>query len=331
MISIIVPVYKVEPYLRQCVDSILGQTYRDIDVLLIDDGSPDRCGEICDEYAEKDDRVRVFHTENRGLSATRNLGLAEAKGEYIGFVDSDDWIEPDMYEVLLRRMQETGADIGVCGVWYEYKDNTKAGTNIKDEIYTGAEAIDALIFVKLGNTVWNKLYTKKAWESVSFPEGHLSEDVPTIYKLFGSKCAVVSNSVHLYHYRQRVDSASHTRTMENLIDYWDAYHSRYKYLIKLPEVKGKSELIEKLEEQVAYASVRVWRYVYAVPKEQRDYRFLEKVSNYSRDFYPAFGHKSWSILLRVSFLCTRYVSEVLFAILYAINETIKPVAELVSC
>ncbi len=114
MISIIVPVYKDEPYLRQCVDSILNQTYRDIEVLLIDDGSPDRCGEICDEFAKKDQRIRVFHTENKGLSAARNLGLREAKGEYIGFVDSDDWIEPDMYEVLLKRMQETGADISVC-------------------------------------------------------------------------------------------------------------------------------------------------------------------------------------------------------------------------
>ena len=103
MISIIVPVYRVEPYLRQCIESILGQTYRDIEVLLIDDGSPDHSREICDEYAEKDGRVRVFHTENRGLSAARNLGLQEAKGEYIGFVDSDDWIEPEMYEVLLGR------------------------------------------------------------------------------------------------------------------------------------------------------------------------------------------------------------------------------------
>ena len=92
MISIIVPVYKVEPYLHQCVHSILEQTYRDIEVLLIDDGSPDRCGEICDEYAGKDGRIRVFHTGNHGLSAARNLGLREAKGDYVGFVDSDDWI-----------------------------------------------------------------------------------------------------------------------------------------------------------------------------------------------------------------------------------------------
>lgn len=119
MISIIVPVYKVEPYLRQCVDSILNQTYRDLEILLIDDGSPDCCGKICDEYEKKDKRVRVFHTENRGLSIARNLGLKETQGDYIGFVDSDDWIEPDMYEVLLKCLEETGADICVCGYSYE--------------------------------------------------------------------------------------------------------------------------------------------------------------------------------------------------------------------
>ncbi|MBO7397990.1 MAG: glycosyltransferase family 2 protein, partial [Clostridia bacterium] len=97
MISVIVPVYKTEEYLNQCVESILNQTYKDLEILLIDDGSPDRCGELCDDFAERDNRIRVFHTENRGVAAARNFGIREAKGEYIGFVDSDDWIEPDMY------------------------------------------------------------------------------------------------------------------------------------------------------------------------------------------------------------------------------------------
>ena len=98
MISVIVPVYNVEPYLHECIDSILNQTYQALEILLIDDGSPDKCGIICEEYAKNDPRIKVFHTENYGLSAARNLGLREAKGEYIGFVDSDDWLEPDMYD-----------------------------------------------------------------------------------------------------------------------------------------------------------------------------------------------------------------------------------------
>ena len=105
---------------RQCIDSILNQTYRNLEILLIDDGSPDKCGEICEGYARLDSRIRIFHTGNKGLSAARNLGLREAKGEYIGFVDSDDWLEYDMYEILLRRLEKTRTNISACGVWKEY-------------------------------------------------------------------------------------------------------------------------------------------------------------------------------------------------------------------
>ena len=109
MISVIVPVYNVEPYLRKCLDSIIGQTYKDLEIIIIDDGSTDCSGKICDEYEERDGRLKVFHTENKGLSAARNLGLDNATGDWIGFVDSDDWIEPDMYEVLLKRAGETSS------------------------------------------------------------------------------------------------------------------------------------------------------------------------------------------------------------------------------
>ena len=119
MISVIVPVYNVKPYLRKCLDSIINQSYRDLEILIIDDGSTDGSGDICDEY-RKDDRIKVFHTENRGLSAARNLGLDSASGDWIGFVDSDDWIEPDMYEVLIRKGEETGADVVECGSLFEY-------------------------------------------------------------------------------------------------------------------------------------------------------------------------------------------------------------------
>ena len=117
------PVYNVEPYLRKCLDSILNQTYRDLEILIIDDGSTDSSGRICDEY-KKDGRVWVFHTENRGLSVARNLGLDNATGNWIGFVDSDDWIEPDMYEVLLRKAEETGANVVECGCHVDFTTKT---------------------------------------------------------------------------------------------------------------------------------------------------------------------------------------------------------------
>lgn len=203
MISVIVPVYKVEPYLRQCVESVLNQTYRDLEILLIDDGSPDRCGEICDEYARKDNRVRVFHTENRGLSAARNLGLREARGEYIGFVDSDDWIEEEMFEVLLKRIEETGADISECGVWFVYPKRTVEADGLLEKAFTKEEALAALIFNNLKSFAWNKVYRKDLWDGIFFPEGHVFEDVATTYKIILGAGKVASITRCLYHYRRR--------------------------------------------------------------------------------------------------------------------------------
>ena len=120
-ISIIVPIYRVEPYLPRCLDSIVGQTYRHLEIILIDDGSPDGCGAICDDYAARDGRIRVIHQPNQGVSAARNAGLDAATGEWIGWVDGDDWIELDMYEYLLEGVLGAGADIAVCGRWEEYR------------------------------------------------------------------------------------------------------------------------------------------------------------------------------------------------------------------
>lgn len=323
MISVIVPVYKVEPYLRQCVDSILNQTYRDIEVLLIDDGSPDRCGEICDEYARKDKRVRVFHTENKGLSAARNLGLREAKGEYIGFVDSDDWIEPDMYEVLLTRLEENGADISVCGVWYEYKETRQNSRNIKDTIYADVEIMRAFLFQKLSNTSWNKLYKKELWTDIWFPDGHVQEDVVTICEVCYHSHVVLSCSDNLYHYRQREGSIVHINSMKNLMDYWNAYRCLDTYISSIPELISDEELAERLSELVAYAAVKTWRYIHGVAYEQRDYNYLSMVSQYVKSHYPLFGYKEWKFYMRVGVFFVRFVNNVSFSVLFFLNKAYK--------
>ena len=160
LISIIVPVYDVEPYLRKCIDSILIQSYRDLEIILVDDGSPDNCGAICDEYAEKDKRIKVIHKKNGGLSDARNAGLDIATGEYIGFVDSDDWVMPDMYEYLYKAVKEYDADMSVCG-YYDYWGKTISGRYCQDiQVYKGQEGIKALLDLKFGNYVWNKLYKR---------------------------------------------------------------------------------------------------------------------------------------------------------------------------
>ena len=227
MISVIVPVYRVEPYLRQCVDSILSQTYEDLEVLLIDDGSPDRCGEICDEYQRQDTRVRVFHTENRGVSAARNLGLRVAKGEYIGFVDSDDWIEPDMYEVLLKRIEETGADISVCGVFYEFTTKSIESPCV-ETIYDPNDAVYALICGDLKIQVMNKLWSKEMARLFQFPEGHAFEDIFTVHRVLMKSKKVATVEKTLYRYRQRKGSIARAYSMDNLVDYWTAVHERYE-------------------------------------------------------------------------------------------------------
>ena len=144
-ISVIVPVYKVEPYIRKCVDSILGQTFSDIQVILVDDGSPDQCGKICDEYAKQDNRVEVIHKENGGLSDARNAGIPYAKGEYIIFLDSDDYIENDMFEYMYTRIKDSGADMATCGLSEVYTDRIEAQKEEGDFVCTGEEAFRCIL------------------------------------------------------------------------------------------------------------------------------------------------------------------------------------------
>lgn len=317
MISVIVPVYKVERYLRQCIDSILNQTYRDLEILLIDDGSPDRCGEICEEYARKDDRIRFFHMENNGLSAARNLGLREAKGDYIGFVDSDDWIEPDMYENLLKQLEGNEADISVCGVWKEYRE-TKCDYSICEGVYIGSDAIRVLI-CQLTSGVWNRLYKKDCWTGIFFPEKHVYEEIATSYKVFLQAHSISCMPKQFYHYRMRAGSIDHMPSMNNLMDCWNSYYERYLYLKTIPSVNNDQELIDCLKKRTAFVAGRIWRLVYGIPKKQNDYDFLRTVSGFMRSNFHLFEKKNWRVPLCIYIFFSRYTSEFSFAILHVLN------------
>lgn len=170
-LSIIVPVYKVEPYLRRCIDSILAQTFRDFELILIDDGSPDHCGAICDEYAAKDSRIIVIHQKNQGVSAARNAGLDIARGTYLGFVDSDDWIEPEMYETMLATAKEKQVDVVVCGIQYRADDGTLIRNDlIADRSYTNEEMLKCLYGKPnpTGGAVWNKIFIRAKVMDIHF-------------------------------------------------------------------------------------------------------------------------------------------------------------------
>lgn len=205
LLSIIVPVYKVENYLPKCIDSILAQTFTDFELILVEDGSPDDCPALCDATAEKDARVRVIHQKNGGLSAARNAGLDAARGAWIGFVDSDDYIAPEMYEVLYQAVQSTGADLALC----DYAEVNEAGTpcpqmhvSLSGGELTGQELLKRAsgLMVQLA---WNKLYRRAIFTQLRYPEGKLNEDLFLIPEvcLQIQKAVVVPKA--LYYYVQR--------------------------------------------------------------------------------------------------------------------------------
>lgn len=224
LISVIVPVYKVEEYLRECVDSILAQTYTNLEIILVDDGSPDNCGKICDEYAKKDSRIKVIHQQNGGLSAARNTGLDIATGDYIGFVDSDDYIELNMFEELHNSIKEYNSDMSVCGVKKFELDSRS--------FFYGKKCVSKNTFMMelLKETIasysWNKLYKKELFVGIRFPVGELFEDIKIMH-FIGEKTNRVSftDKTH-YNYRIRENSITADNKGIKAKDYLSATHSR---------------------------------------------------------------------------------------------------------
>lgn len=207
-ISVIVPVYNGEKYLRQCLDSIVTQTHRHLEIILVNDGSTDSSGGICGEYAARDDRIRVLHQENRGQSAARNTGLDTMTGEYVSFVDADDFIAPEMLEKLLTAM-ETGADVSLCNIRRVSEDGSPEGVcPIGDGRLPRQEFLRKL----LAEQAWfyvspvNKLYRKRIFEKLRFPEGFIYEDEAIIYPVAARCETIVTLSEALYYYRRVPDS-----------------------------------------------------------------------------------------------------------------------------
>ena len=227
-ISVIVPVYKVEPYLDRCVQSILRQTFRAFELILVDDGSPDGCPAMCDAWAKQDRRIRVLHKENGGLSSARNAGLAVATGRYISFVDSDDWIEPQMLEYLWNLLQaHPEAQIAQCEAIIS-KDQTPAQAQPQEEIavfdQTGMLDYFFRIHGEASNTaVWNKLYARDILQGFSFVPT-LNEDVEASYEFFQRASHMVVSNQKLYHYFVNNTGITRSKFSKKDLDYlavWD--------------------------------------------------------------------------------------------------------------
>ena len=208
LISIIVPVYKVEEYLDECVKSILGQTYDNLEVILVDDGSPDNCPDMCDKWALKDERAKVIHKENAGASAARNAGLNVATGEYIGFVDSDDYIAPEMYETMLSALENSDKKMAMCAACRVNPDGSIIYylPKCKRTLYTAKQAVDAMLYGELDVSVWSKLFCREVFEGLRFPEGEINEEIPLIVPTSVASNGVVRVDKIFYYYRVREGS-----------------------------------------------------------------------------------------------------------------------------
>ncbi len=220
LISIIVPVYNVEKYIHQCIDSVINQTYKNIEIILVDDGSPDNCGRICDEYAAKDSRIKVIHKANGGLSDARNHGIEAAKGDWLMFIDSDDWIEPDMAQKLLDAATEDDADMAVCSVTvfnekesftpknYFSPARTVPGIQLLKEKWLNVQFVIAC----------NKIYKKELFDNIRYPVGKLHEDEFVIHYLLykAEKVCVIEDK--LYNYRQNENSITGSKYSPRNLD-----------------------------------------------------------------------------------------------------------------
>lgn len=234
LISIIIPVYKVEEYLEKCIESVLKQTYTNLQIILVDDGSPDNCGKICDEYAKKDPRIEVIHKVNGGLSDARNVGIAKAKGKYIGFVDSDDYIKEDMYEILINLIKEYDADVSICNL-YDVIDGKEDIRNNENGIqeYSRLEILKEVLLDKnIQSYAWNKLYKKELFDEIKYPIGKKYEDIGTTFYVFEKCNKIVVTSKPEYYYLKRSDSLVNNVTESTVLDYTDIIIQRYLYTQK---------------------------------------------------------------------------------------------------
>ena len=243
LISVIVPVYKVERFLDRCVESLCAQSYSNLEIILVDDGSPDGCPQLCDAWAARDSRVKVLHKPNGGLSDARNHGVAIARGDYISFVDSDDYVSCDYVEYLFTLLQENGADIS-CGSFRTvhgggelFEDQPPEQVERFDHVSACRELMDEAHYMRLV-TAWAKLFTRTIVVDNPFPVGRLHEDEATTYKYYYQSGSTVIGTREIYAYYQNDKSITHTKKRENTEATILAFEERFRYFGE----QGSSEL-----------------------------------------------------------------------------------------
>ena len=263
LISIIVPVYNVSKYLRQCVDSIINQTYQNLEIILVDDGSPDDSGMICDEYAEKDCRIKVIHKKNGGLSDARNAGIKVANGMYICFIDSDDYVSEIFIEHLYTNAKKYDVNVSCCG-FCRFFDSGKMQhilfENVQREYY--GEEIQKYLNIDgyFNVAVWNKMYKKELFNSICFPVGKNSEDAFVMYRILEKADSLYYDSTELYYYRQRYGSITKSSTI--VYDTLESNTIQLKYYKK----RGWTEAVKFGAQRLLLANIGVYNTALCNPK-----------------------------------------------------------------
>ncbi len=274
-VSVIVPVYKVEKYLAECVESIRSQTYKNIEIILVDDGSPDSCPVMCDAFALGDSRVRVIHKQNGGLSSARNAGLDVAAGEYICFVDSDDYISDDMVSVLYEAAKNADAEMALCSL-ERFGDGTQAGNYLKhmpfeDGVLTSDEVCDLLtsMYEACYAVACNKLYKKSLFDGLRFTEGRINEDEFIMHRLY-MICSKVAVTVHPgYYYRNAPDSITTSKWSIKKFDSCEAFFDRYQFFLDA----GKQLFANRsLQSYLSFFQENTLRYFKCDEKPRKEFR-----------------------------------------------------------
>ena len=317
LISVIVPVYKVEPYLDRCIESIVNQTYRNLEIILVDDGSPDNCPQMCDAWSEKDPRIKVIHKENGGLSDARNAGMAAATGELMGFVDSDDWIREDMYQLLYENMWEHNSDISACGVKMIWEDGTPERI-LTNSGYCVLETEEAMLSVIhedwLKQPVWYKLYKTELIRDIPFPVGKYHEDVFWTYQAIGAAKRISVFDEPCYFYWQRSGSIMHQHYSLSRLAALEAKIERFSFIqAKMPQLECVAKL--NLFGSCIYEGQMSLKYL---PKEQfrSAKRTINEVLNVNKpSFVECMGaegsNKFWFSLAKIFFWGTCQLKNVL--------------------
>ncbi|MDD3341521.1 MAG: glycosyltransferase family 2 protein [Bacilli bacterium] len=278
LITVVIPVYKVEKYISKCVNSIVNQTYKKLEIILVDDGSPDTCGNICDDFSKKDDRIVVVHKKNGGLSDARNCGLEIAKGKYICFVDSDDYIDEKYISILYTNLLKTKADISIIGYQFYYENHEERIKSIpvnKPIIIDSEKAISYLFRDnKIGNYAWNKMYKIELFENIRYPKGKKMEDLGTTYKLFDKCTKIVFSNIELYYYLQRNDSILHSADTKLCNDKFQLSYDRYEFILNhYPNMKeSKKFMFEN--------ALRLYPFLIDKHKKNADYILSIKVKDF---------------------------------------------------